>query len=84
MTTTDRPDESTRSVEIPERTAAAVAERLPRTEFDSVDEYVATALARLLREIERVDPDSDPGEERAAETERDEAVADRLESLGYL
>jgi Arc/MetJ-type ribon-helix-helix transcriptional regulator len=82
MTTTDDPDDDTRSVEIPERTAAAVAERLPATEFDSIDEYVATALDRLLRELERGDHDHTG--ERSDERERDEAVTDRLESLGYL
>lgn len=84
MTTTDDPDDGTRSVEIPERTAAAVAERLPATEFDSIDEYVATALDRLLRELERGDHDHDHTGERSDERERDEAVTDRLESLGYL
>jgi Arc/MetJ-type ribon-helix-helix transcriptional regulator len=82
MTTTDDPDDDTRSVEIPERTAAAVAERLPATEFDSIDEYVATALDRLLRELGRGDHDHTG--ERSDERERDEAVTDRLESLGYL
>lgn len=81
-------DGETRTVEIPERTADAISERLSRTEFESVDGYVAFALGQLLREIDRQDdspstpPDPDDG--AAGESHPDQAVADRLESLGYL
>lgn len=85
-TDTDTDHDRTRTVEIPERTAAAVAERVAGTEFDSVDEYVATALDRLLRELDRVDADGDRPADRSddPDPDREEAVADRLESLGYL
>jgi Arc/MetJ-type ribon-helix-helix transcriptional regulator len=86
--TTQRSDEQPRTVEIPPETAAALSERLSRTEFDSVDEYVAFALDQLLYELERVENDGsdtrhvDGGssEERSS----DDAVSGRLESLGYL
>ena len=87
MTTTDSPDDQTRTVEIPERTANAVADRLSGTEFDTVDDYVTFALDQLLGELDRMDPVND---RRSApdgsdgDRPTDEAVADRLESLGYL
>lgn len=81
-------DEPTRTVEIPERTAAAISNRLPETEFDSADDYVAFALDQLLRELDREEATTHrrhPAEADAADgTETDTAVQDRLESLGYL
>lgn len=90
--TDHRSDDETRTVEIPERTADAISERLTWTEFDSVDDYVAFALGQLLREIDRQNDDSPPHPDAdggaAADIDgdegTDEAVADRLESLGYL
>jgi Arc/MetJ-type ribon-helix-helix transcriptional regulator len=75
-----------RTVEIPERTAVQLSKRLPRTEFDSIDEYVAFALDQLLEEIDRQDLDS---EELADVDQTDDEPLDgdienRLESLGYL
>lgn len=83
----------TQTIEIPGRTASEISKRLRGTEFESVDEYVAFALDLLLRELDRPDTggtQSDP-ESSSSTTEKetiegasDEAVADRLESLGYL
>lgn len=92
------PDDRTRTVEIPDRTASAISKRLHGTEFESVDSYVAFVLGQLLRELDRPadeesrnDPESrdatthDAGsDDEPSDGAADEAVADRLESLGYL
>lgn len=99
----NRSDDRTRTVEIPERTASAISKRLRQTEFESVDGYVAFALDRLLRELDRAADDGRSDRESSGGTIDDgptddgasdggasddgatnEAVADRLESLGYL
>lgn len=84
---TDHIDDETRTVEIPDRTAQKISERLQWTEFDSVDDYVAFALGQVLREIDRQDDKSPPrgGGEEADDGDEptDDAVAERLESLGY-
>ena len=85
--TEDSPHHRTRGIEIPERTADAIAARLPMTEFESVDEYVTFALDRLLRELEREHPrgqDSDRQLEKPPASHEESTVEDRLESLGYL
>lgn len=82
----------TRTVKIPGRTASDISERLRGTEFESVDEYVTFVLEQLLREINRPDTDdshddpesSDTANKKTTDKESDDAVADRLESLGYL
>lgn len=92
---TTHTDDESRTVEIPERTARTISERLHRTEFDSVDDYVLFALGQVVRELDRQsddqstdsDPDDGPAQDESpADTDEaaDEAVADRLESLGYL
>ncbi|MGM0370901.1 MAG: hypothetical protein ACQEQJ_00155 [Halobacteriota archaeon] len=85
----DDTEDETRTIEIPERTAQIIAARLSWTEFETVDEYVTFALGQLLREIDRHDDPSAPagsdGETADVDSRHtDEAVADRLESLGYL
>lgn len=73
------------SVELPPHVVEAVESRLPYTQYDSVDEYVAVALEALLREV--TDPtEGTPDQEPAAEdVDVDaEALEDRLNSLGYL
>jgi hypothetical protein len=54
-----------------------VERRLPRTDFDSVDDYVAFVLEETLA---RVEADADDQPEEVDE----QAVEQRLESLGYL
>lgn len=70
-------EEPTQSVELPERIASRVERRLPRTEFDTVSEYVAFAMEEVLYRVEE--------ETRDDGTTIDESeVEDRLKSLGYL
>lgn len=81
-------DEQMRTVEIPERTAERISNRLAGTEFDSVDTYVAFALDQLLRELDRKSTGdgrrTSPGSDSADEDSADGAIQERLESLGYL
>lgn len=70
-------DERTKTVELPERVASRVEQRLPRTEFETVSEYVAFAMEEVLY---RVEDETDEGESAVDEAE----VEDRLKSLGYL
>lgn len=68
---------SPRRVDIPAATAERIASRLPHTEFETVDQYVAYVLTAVLDELdEDVADRSDEVDERE--------VRDRLESLGYL
>lgn len=80
-------DERTRTIEIPERIAQTIGVRLEGTEFDSVDAYVAFSVEQLLRELDQTDGDP-PQVADATRTDDDageeEAVQERLESLGYL
>lgn len=85
--TTDPSHQRTRRIEIPEHTAEAIADRLPMTDFESVDDYATFALGRLLRELEREHPTSqvsDSRPEKLSETGHEDGVEERLESLGYL
>lgn len=75
------PGERSRSVEISEDLAHAVAKRLAGTEFETVDEYVGVVVEQVLREVERTDRSESVPDEV---DEPSEEVADRLESLGYL
>lgn len=82
----DMPDqERYRRIDIPERTAEQIESRIDGTEFDSVEEYVAVALERLLWELRRNEGQS-PSGDRADEDETtsDENLEERLEALGYL
>lgn len=67
-----------RTIDLPERVAERVEARLPRTEFDTVDEYVAFVVEEVLYavESETAEDDVEPVDEAA--------VRSRLESLGYL
>lgn len=70
-------DERTETVELPAQVVARVEDRLPRTEFDSPDEYVAYVMEEVLHHVEaRGDEEVEPVNE--------DQVRDRLESLGYL
>jgi Arc/MetJ-type ribon-helix-helix transcriptional regulator len=70
--------ETTQSVALPDRIVSRVEDRLPRTEFESVDEYVAFVMEEVLYRVEREADDED------AETVDEDEVKDRLKSLGYL
>lgn len=79
-------DDETRTVTIPPDLARRIETRIAGREFEDVDEYVATALALLLREVEREgSPGDGPrnGGLESAAADEDE-VRDRLDSLGYL
>lgn len=54
---TDRTD-----VTLPEDVVERVDARLPRSGFDSVDDYVATALDVLLREVDRQERGAQAGD----------------------
>ena len=76
--------DSDRPVAIPEHTARAVEARLDGTQFETVDEYVAVALELLLEQLESPEPPGDQEAETEADPVEDEAVRERLETLGYL
>jgi Arc/MetJ-type ribon-helix-helix transcriptional regulator len=70
--------EQTQAVELPSRIVERVEERLPRTEFDSSDEYITYVMEEVLYRVEQETADDD-----FEEVDEDE-VKDRLKSLGYL
>lgn len=70
-------DEPTRSVDLPSSLVERVETRLPRTTWETPDEYIASVVMDVLTHVEGdADHDVEPVDERA---ERD-----RLESLGYI
>lgn len=73
--------EPNRSITIPERTAEEIEQRLPATEFDSVDEYVAFTMELVLREL---DKNHQPNPATNGDSADHEEVRDQLEKLGYL
>lgn len=75
--------QSNTHVTVPDGLSRKIERRLPGTEFESVDEYVVFVLEAILREIDEHDdePIADASE---ADQSGNEAVQDRLESLGYL
>jgi len=66
------------AVELPTDVVEQVESRLPRTEFDSPDEYIAFVMEEVLYRVE-----AETGDE-AFEAVDEDQVQDRLESLGYL
>lgn len=70
-------------VQLPDRVGSKIAERVQRTEFDSVDEYVAFVMESVLRELDEQDDDADDYVEYG-DGEKSEELHDRLESLGYM
>jgi hypothetical protein len=64
----------TRTIELPEDLAAAIAARLEGSAFESVDAFVAFVLARLLDR---------PGDTPFSE-EDERFLRERLRSLGYI
>lgn len=80
-------DPQSRCIEIPEATADALERRLDGTEFESIDEYATFALEQLLDQLHRHDTTDGAmqvNEDDMETGQQDDAVADRLESLGYL
>lgn len=66
------------SIEIPERIASRVRDRLPRTEFDTEGQYITYVMEEVLYHVEQETDDDDFEPVDEAEVE------DRLRSLGYL
>jgi Arc/MetJ-type ribon-helix-helix transcriptional regulator len=71
-------DEETRSVELPERIVERVEDRLPRTEWDTPEEYITYVMEEVLYRVEQETEDDD------FEAVDEDEVKDRLKSLGYL
>lgn len=67
---------SSLDVALPRHIVTGVEERLPRTEFDSADAYIAYAMEEILAHVDGTD-------EQATEIDQGQVEA-RLESLGYL
>jgi hypothetical protein len=67
----------TRDVALPAAVVERLEARLPRTEFETVDEYTAFVLREVLARVE-----DDGGTDYDEVDERE--VESRLESLGYL
>lgn len=75
---------STRRIEIPERTAQALEARLDRSEFESIDAYAAFGLELLIREIDNAQTDTQHGDAPDRDESEDDGLEEQLESLGYL
>jgi hypothetical protein len=67
----------TRSVELPAELVERVEQRLPRTEWDRPDAYVANVLEEVLFHVESEMQDE------TFEPMDEAAVQERLQSLGY-
>lgn len=70
--------EETQTVELPSRIVSRVEARLPRTEFETSDEYITYVMEEVLYRVEKETEDDD------FEPIDEEEVKDRLKSLGYL
>ena len=66
-----------RNVVLPDRLLERVERRLPRTDMETTDEYVALVLEETLTRVE-----SETDDELPSTCEED--IRTRLESLGYL
>lgn len=62
---------------LPERIVDRVDDRLPRTDFDTPEEYVTYVMEEVLASVE-----ADTDDEHTGVDENE--VRDRLQSLGYL
>lgn len=68
------------TVQLPAESVAVLEERVRSTEFDSVSAY----LTFLIDELAHQTDDSDDARGHQAEGMDDEAIEQRLRSLGYL
>jgi len=71
-------NEKAKSVELPKDIVEGVEDRVAKTQFETVSEYISHTMAEILHEVE-TETDMDR-EDQVNEQE----VRDRLESLGYL
>jgi len=70
--------EETEQLELPSRIVSRVEDRLPRTEWESPEEYITYVMEEVLYRVEKETEDDD------FEPVDEEEVKDRLKSLGYL
>lgn len=70
--------ENTQSLELPKRIVERVEKRIPRTEWDTPEEYITFVLEEVLYRVEQETDDED------FEPVDEEEVKERLKSLGYL
>lgn len=70
--------DSTQSVDLPDRIVERVEARLPRTEWDTPEEYITYVMEEVLYRVEKETEDDD------FEPIDEDEVEDRLRSLGYL
>lgn len=73
-----------RRIEIPEPTAEQIERRIEGTEYESVEEYVADALDRLLWELRRRERQSSSPQDDEAAASVDDDLEEHLDALGYL
>ena len=71
-------EEATKTVDLPARIVDRVEARLPRTEWETPEEYITYVMEEVLYQVEQETEDDD-----FEEVDEDE-VKDRLKSLGYL
>lgn len=70
--------ENTQSLELPKRIVERVENRIPRTEWDTPEEYITFVLEEVLYRVEQETDDEE------FEPVDEEEVKERLKSLGYL
>lgn len=78
--------DGTFDITVPDHVGTKIEQRIERTEFDSVDEYVTFVLESLFRELDAQDGHivGDHSDTHKTDPEDSEAIQERLESLGYL
>jgi hypothetical protein len=72
------PSEEQRTVTLPADVVSRIEARLPRTEWDDADTYIANVLEEVLYHVESESEDDD------YDSVDEQQVQDRLKSLGYL
>jgi Arc/MetJ-type ribon-helix-helix transcriptional regulator len=80
---TQQPGEDAVQVSIPASLADRVRRRLPKSEFKSVDEYVAFVVEQVLTEVEGNEAAKEAPKE-AFSKEDQASVEQRLRDLGYM
>jgi hypothetical protein len=70
--------EEIRRIDLPERIVERVEDRLPRTEWETSEEYITYVMEEVLYRVETATEDDD------FEAVDEDEVKDRLKSLGYL
>jgi hypothetical protein len=70
--------EESGTIQIPKRIIEQIHQRLPQTDFKTVDDYVTFVLEEVLREVDDQETDKSMSEED------EKKVKERLKALGYL